>query len=154
MMYSFAMRLDAHQTMDADPTFANHAGTVETPERPLVMLIEDDFMLRSSLAELLRSHGYRVECYANGIDALKRLDTSPVPDLILLDIMLPYMDGVKFRQLQLTSPASRIPVVVITAVGVPKDKVAELRFAQIFQKPLEMPALVDTVRELCPIRPG
>ena len=140
--------------MDSDPTFAAQLRTLESPDRPLVMLIEDDFMLRSSLAELLRSHGYRVECYANGIDALKRLDTSPVPDLILLDIMLPYMDGVKFRQRQLASRTSRIPVVVITAMGVPRDRVDELRFAQIFQKPLEMPALVDTVRELCPIRPG
>ena len=140
--------------MDADPTFATQPGALESPDRPLVMLIEDDFMLRSSLTELLRSDGYRVECYANGIDALKRLEAPPAPQLILLDIMLPYMDGVKFRQRQLASPASRIPVMVITAVGVPKDRVDELRFAQIFQKPLEMPALIGAIRGLCPIQPG
>jgi CheY-like chemotaxis protein len=68
--------------------------------------------------------------------------------------MLPYMDGVTFRQQQLASRASRIPVVVITAVGVPQNLLPELRFRQVFRKPLEMPALVDAIHGLCPARPG
>lgn len=114
------------------------------------MLIEDDFMLRSSLAELLRRDGYRVESYASGVDALKRLEAAPRPALILLDIMLPYMDGVTFRDKQLASAAANIPVVVITAVGVPSERAADLRFERTFRKPLDIPALLSALHDLCP----
>jgi CheY-like chemotaxis protein len=123
-------------------------------ETPLIMLIEDDFILRSTLTELLRDQGYRIDCYANGVDALKRLHEGPAPDVILLDVMLPYMDGVQFREKQLASPASHIPVIVITAVGVPPERAAGLSFARTFWKPLDVAALLGAIRELCPPRPA
>jgi CheY-like chemotaxis protein len=143
--------------MEIDPIPVEMPLPLDPPERllerPLIMLVEDDFMLRSSLTELLGGDGYRIECYANGIDALKRLGGPPAPDLILLDIMLPYMDGIEFREHQLASAVSHIPVVVITAVGVPSDRAADLRFTRTFQKPLEMPELLKVIHELCPLRP-
>ena len=88
-------------------------------EPDLILLIEDDFMLRGSLAAVLQSEGYRVESAANALDALRRLERAPKPSLILLDIMLPYMDGLEFRALQRAAPdMADIPVIVITAVGV------------------------------------
>lgn len=147
--------------MDSESSVAGVAAKTEGREadealmaRPLIMLVEDDFVLRSSLAELLRNDGYRVESYANGFDALKRLEVRPLPDLILLDIMLPYMDGVAFRERQLASAASNIPVIVITAVGVPKDRAAELRFERTFWKPLRITALLDAIHDLCPREPS
>src|SRR4030095_11719454 len=89
--------------------------------RGLILLVEDDFMLRGALAETLHAEGYkvesaakrlcalrrhghaegyRVESAANGLDALRRLQQPPKPSLILLDIMLPYVDGLEFRALQ------------------------------------------------------
>jgi CheY-like chemotaxis protein len=129
-------------------------GSLATAEPSLILLVEDDFMLRGSLAAVLESEGYRVECEANALDALRRLKRAPKPSLILLDIMLPYMDGLEFRALQRATPElADIPVIVITAVGVRPDVAAELGLQQAFFKPLERPRLLDAIRRhLAPIR--
>ena len=76
-----------------------------SPAEPaLILLVEDDFMLRGSLAAVLKEEGYKVECAANALDALRRLERRPKPSLILLDIMLPYMDGLEFRAVQRSRP--------------------------------------------------
>ena len=114
---------------------------------PFILLVEDDFMLRGSLATVLQSEGYRVECEANALDALRRLQRAPKPSLILLDIMLPYMDGLEFRAVQRATPElADIPVIVITAVGVRPDVAVELDLKQSFFKPLERPRLLDAIR--------
>jgi len=119
-------------------------------EPPLILLIEDDFVLRGSLAVVLQSEGYKVECAANALEALGRLERAPTPSLILLDIMLPYMDGLEFRGLQRAVPElADIPVIVITAVGVRPDVAAELELRQAFFKPLERQKLLDAIRRHC-----
>ena len=116
----------------------------------LILLVEDDFVLRGSLAAVLQTEGYRVECAANALEALRRLERQPTPSLILLDIMLPYMDGLEFRGLQLAAPAlADIPVIVITAVGVRPDVAAELGLRQTFFKPLERQRLLDAISRHC-----
>ena len=118
-----------------------------TVDPPLILLIEDDFMLRGSLAAVLESEGYAVECEANALDALRRLERPPRPSLILLDIMLPYMDGLEFRAVQRATPElTHIPVIVITAIGVRPDVAADLDLKQTFFKPLERPRLLDAIR--------
>src|SRR4029077_7377228 len=100
-------------------------------EPGLILLVEDGGMLRSTLAELLNGEGYDVECAANGLDALRRLASPPKPSLILLDIMLPYMDGLEFRAVQRTTPEiADIPVIVLTAVGVRPEVAVELDLRQ------------------------
>jgi two-component system, chemotaxis family, chemotaxis protein CheY len=122
-------------------------GSRATAEPSLILLVEDDFMLRGSLAAVLESEGYRVESAANALDALRRLEHPPKPSLILLDIMLPYMDGLEFRALQRAAPAmADIPVIVITAVGIRPDVAVELDLRQAFFKPLERPRLLDAIR--------
>src|SRR6266478_10246396 len=94
-------------------------GPVAPAEPGFILLVEDDFMLRGSLATVLESEGYRVECAANALDALNRLERPPKPSLILLDIMLPYMDGLEFRALQRkTNDIADNPVLVTTEVGI------------------------------------
>jgi len=108
-------------------------------------------MLRRTLAELLNEEGYNVECAANGLDAIHRLERQPKPSLILLDILLPYMDGLEFRALQRTMPdIADIPVIVITAVGVRPEIAMELGLQQSFFKPLDKPRLLDAIRRQCP----
>jgi CheY-like chemotaxis protein len=115
----------------------------------LILLIEDDFVLRTALTELLRTEGYAVECAANGLEGMRRLSRSPKPSLILLDIMLPYMDGLQFRSAQLDSPTvADIPVVVISAIGIGRDG-ERLRFAATFSKPLDTDRLLKTVHRIC-----
>jgi CheY-like chemotaxis protein len=116
---------------------------------PLILLVEDDFVLRSSLSELLIAEGFRVECAADGREALRRLDRLPAPNLILLDIMLPYLDGFELRALQKRSPlVANIPVLVISAHDVDPKSVEELGLPPPFRKPLDVDKLLSSIRHL------
>jgi DNA-binding response OmpR family regulator len=115
----------------------------------LILLVEDDFVLRSSLSELLSMEGFRVECCADGRDAFRRLLQPPMPDLILLDIMLPHLDGFEFRALQRKVLGfSHIPVVVISAHDLDRRSLDELELPLSFRKPLDIELLLTTMREL------
>ncbi len=123
---------------------------VTPPEPGFILLVEDDFMLRGSLAVVLGAEGYRVECEANALDALRRLERPPKPSLILLDIMLPYMDGLEFRALQRSMRDVRdIPVIVITAVGIRRVIAEDLQLEEAFSKPLDRPRLLAAIRRYC-----
>ena len=115
----------------------------------LILLVEDDFVLRSSLSELLMAEGFRVECAADGREALRRLDRLPAPGLILLDIMLPYLDGFELRALQKRSPlVANIPVLVISAYDLDPQSVFELGLPPPFRKPLDVDLLLARIRNL------
>lgn len=115
----------------------------------LILLVEDDFVLRSALSELLIAEGFRVECAADGREALRRLDRMPPPDLILLDIMLPYLDGFELRALQKRSPlVANIPVLVISAYDLDPQSVYELGLPPPFRKPLDLPKLLSSIRDM------
>src|SRR5438552_819646 len=85
----------------------------------LVLVVEDDFLLRSSIAEFLTSSGYEVESAADGLDALIWLEsTLRKPQVILLDLVLPRMDGIRFLTLQRSvARVASIPVIAITGDG-------------------------------------
>jgi len=120
-----------------------------TPKGP-VLLVEDDFVLRTSLAELLMSEGYEVDCAAHGIEALNRLTQSRrKPAVIVLDIMMPYLDGIELRSLQRRLPdVADVPVVVITANARSAVEAERLDVAQTFYKPVNTGRLLETIREL------
>jgi CheY-like chemotaxis protein len=122
-----------------------------TPAEPgFILLVEDDFMLRGSLATVLGAEGYRVESEANALDALRRLERPPKPSLILLDIMLPYMDGLEFRALQRNMrDLADIPVIVITAVGIRPEIAEDLNLVTAFSKPLDRRRLLAAIRRYC-----
>jgi PleD family two-component response regulator len=108
-------------------------GDVRPGEPNLMLLIEDDFVLRGALAEALQAEGYRVECAANALEALRRLGRPPKPSLVLLDIMLPHMDGLEFRSVPLTI----------------REIADELDLHQTFSKPIDMPKLLSAIRRYC-----
>jgi len=114
----------------------------------LILLVEDDFILRSALSELLRDEGYSVECAANGVEALRRVLQPPRPGLVLLDIMMPHMDGLTFRATQLALPAvADIPAIVMSAVDRMRGT-ASLRFARMLPKPIDTAGLLDSIRSI------
>ncbi len=117
-----------------------------------LLLIEDDFALRAHLAELLMQEGFYVGCAADGAEALRRLQVEPLPAVILLDIMLPRVNGLAFREAQLRSSTLRsIPTVVITS----RRDVAgmqDLEFSAVFKKPIDFDQLVEALNSLCPKR--
>jgi len=120
----------------------------------LILLVEDDFILRSALSELLRDEGYAVESAANGVEALRRVLQPPRPSLVLLDIMMPHMDGLTFRATQLALPAvADIPAIVISAVD-PIRRVTGLRFASALTKPIDTARLLDSIKSTLDPKPS
>ena len=120
--------------------------TSSARDRKLILIVEDDFVLRTSLAESLREEGFQVESSASGDEALRRLALAPKPSLILLDLMLPHMDGIQFRIEQGKLPhIADIPVIVITAFDIDPRLKGDLELAQVFRKPLDVPALVAAI---------
>lgn len=81
-----------------------------------VLLVEDDVDIREAIADLLEEFGYAVRAACNGREALDVLATEYLPDLILLDLMMPVMDGWALKaELAESKALQAIPVVVLTA---------------------------------------
>ena len=115
-----------------------------------VMIVEDDFAIREILRELLEEAGYRVMWAANGMEALARLRIGLAPRVILLDLMMPVMDGLQFRTAQRRDPAlAAIPVVVMSADHGMDQKVCDMQVDAYLPKPFELRALLATVDRYC-----
>jgi len=111
-----------------------------------VLVVEDDDELRQALHDSLVAEGYVVETACNGAQALDVLHHCPKPDLILLDLMMPVMNGWQFRTAQQQDPnLSAIPVVVLSAVGSHVQSVAPIDVAAFMRKPFELDALLETI---------
>jgi CheY-like chemotaxis protein len=119
--------------------------------RARILIVEDDVAIRQTVAELLEDEGYEVDCAANGADALALLERSEVPALILLDLMMPVMDGWSFRETQRRDPRlAGIPTVVVTASNAASGHAPdELAPDAFLAKPFDLDRLIDTVERLC-----
>ena len=121
-----------------------------------ILLVEDDFDIGEALGELLRDLGHSVELATNGAHALERLrangsgNGSDKYDVILLDLMMPVMDGYEFRRLQLAEARfARIPVVIISADATPRQeaRLRECGARDYVTKPLDVPKLLEAIEE-------
>ena len=117
---------------------------------PHILVVEDDGDIREAVLEVLEDEGFTVTGTTDGAQAMAYLDGSTVsPDLILLDVMMPTMDGFQFRAEQRKNPRhAEIPVIVFTADGHAKAISAELGAAAVLRKPVKIGALVDVVRRV------
>ncbi len=134
-------------TVSASSAFerAGHEGHGVAARAALV--VEDDAAISDTLAEVLRVLGYEPSCCANGRDALERLRRGPRPDVILLDLRLPVMDGWEFRVEQRKDPdLASIPVVVLSADGAPKA--AAIDADAYLTKPVDFDRLAGTVERV------
>src|SRR5262245_38346019 len=112
-----------------------------------VLVVEDHADLREMLAVLLECEGFRVRTAANGEEALQQLGES-CPSVILLDLMMPIMNGDQFRERQLADPRFRnVPVICITAAHDGRLRAARLHVTAYFQKPVDFDQLLGAVRE-------
>lgn len=119
--------------------------------RPRILLVEDDLFIREALAELLGDEGYTVQIAAHGGHGLAALERGPRFDLILLDLVMPEVSGLKFREAQLQHPAwATVPTIVLTADLGGTAGVRSLRGAVLAQKPLNLTDLLRLTRQLCP----
>jgi CheY-like chemotaxis protein len=115
--------------------------------RACVLLVEDDSEIRDSLGAVLEHGGYDVVGVANGLEALQKLREGLRPRLILLDLMMPVMDGWQFRHAQLEDPSlAKIPVVVLSALSGLRDPDSpSLVASEFLTKPVDVPSLLDTI---------
>lgn len=116
----------------------------------VILVVDDDRDIRDSLVEVLEDNGYRAIGAGNGREALDTLRaTAEVPCLILLDLMMPVMDGREFREEQLKNPDwTGIPVIVISAYSDVAEQARTLAVEHL-RKPLAMRPLIEAVRRHC-----
>lgn len=117
---------------------------------PSVMIVEDDRDTREMLGRFLELEGFDVCTAANGQLALDVLhEVGSVPSVIVLDLMMPVMNGWQFREEQTRDPRfSRIPVVVVTAAG-PRDDIPAINADAWLSKPVDFDRLLATIDSLC-----
>jgi signal transduction histidine kinase len=109
-----------------------------------VLVVEDDADIREALSGLLTEEGYSVNVCANGLDALTYLRAGRPADVIVLDLMMPVMDGWQFRVLQKRDPElAPIPVLALSADGTPKA--AAIDAAAYLKKPVSYEALLNAL---------
>jgi CheY-like chemotaxis protein len=119
-----------------------------------VLIVEDDADLREMMAQLLTLEGYQIEAVANGREALEYLNEAPRPDVILLDLMMPIMDGWEFRRRQQNDPAlADVPVIVLTALDQAQARANDLNGVDFLKKPLDFDRLLELVRRRCHPQP-
>ncbi len=112
--------------------------------RPLVLVVDDDPDILEAICDILDGEGYRVARARHGVEALERV-AEERPDIILLDLMMPVMDGMAFAQaLHQRQPEDHIPIVVISADGNPQ-KAASVGAEGFLAKPFDIEALLAHV---------
>jgi CheY-like chemotaxis protein len=123
-------------------------------ERHPVLIVDDDARIRAVLEQALRDEGYTTVAAADGREALARVQQEP-PALILLDMMMPRMDGPEFaRQLDRQGLRGTIPIVVLSAADRPGHLAAQMGATACLEKPFDLTALLDVVGKLVPVAPG
>jgi CheY-like chemotaxis protein len=119
------------------------------PRASCILVVDDDDSIREALSELLADAGYQVDSAANGkaaLEYLRRADSAPC--VILLDLMMPVMDGETFRREQLADPALRdIPVVLLTAAG--RQAAARVPANGLLLKPVSLDDALAAIAQHC-----
>jgi CheY-like chemotaxis protein len=115
-----------------------------------LLVVEDDAEFRESLADLLRIRGYSVRVAAHGEEALALLRSGARPCLILLDLMMPVMDGWDFRRALLRDPeVSKIPVVLISGASDVAEEARLLAAVGFLRKPCTAQDVFALVERHC-----
>lgn len=114
-----------------------------------ILIVEDDEDIRKDLAEILQEEGYEVATATNGREALDQLQADR-PGLILLDLMMPGMNGWDFRARQLQDPdIAEIPVVILSGAANVLRSAVTLSAAGYITKPFRLTQLLETVHRVC-----
>lgn len=111
----------------------------------LVLVVDDEKLVRETLCEFVVDQGHEVQSAADGDDAMAVLTgRARLPDLVILDLKMPGLDGWHFRERQLQDPTlAAIPVIVVTAV-----REANVNVAVVLKKPLQLHALAEAMARL------
>jgi CheY-like chemotaxis protein len=125
-----------------------------TRVNPLLMVVDDNPDICNVLQIILESDGYRVITASDGLDAWEKLQQNERPSLILLDWMMPRMDGESFMKTFRTSPLSNIPVIIMSGQKEATNRGRELQGNVCLVKPVELDELLAAVRRFANTPPA
>jgi len=117
--------------------------------QPVVLVVEDDVHIAQVLAFMLERQGYRVTHVADGRAAVAHVAASPAPDLVLLDVMLPYVDGFEILGLIRARPGWKdTPVLMLSAKDTERDtaRALEAGASDFIIKPFQPQELLARLR--------
>ena len=116
-----------------------------------VLVVEDDTDLRESLSQALRDHGFGVSLATNGQEALDLLHAGARPSVILLDLLMPVLNGWELRDVLRHDPVlAQIPQLVISAyMDETEQVVLELPPDDCIRKPFQLRILIDAIERHC-----
>jgi two-component system, chemotaxis family, chemotaxis protein CheY len=113
---------------------------------PLLLVVEDDTDVSEALSDVLREAGYRTLWAADGLEAILILRAGARPDAILLDLMMPRMNGFDFREAQRADPdIAGIPVILVTAMRGGERAAVSIEAAAYVAKPARVDELLAAV---------
>lgn len=146
------------RSLCCEPTFSDFVGTPHSNQyalatKPLILAVDDDEDNLLLLAYALEPLGYTFLTAADGVSALSLAQTYQ-PDLILLDVLLPYMDGIEVVSHLKKDPINRkIPVIAVTALAIPEDRERLLLagFNDYISKPYMLEDIEALVRSYLPL---
>lgn len=117
-----------------------------------VLITDDSLLQRRTLSAIVADIGHEVDTACNGQEALEKIQANP-PDCLLLDLLMPVMDGVQVLE-QLKSQGASLPVIVLTADVQEwlKDRCLELGATLFLNKPLKQSQLQDALRSILAAR--
>jgi CheY-like chemotaxis protein len=116
-----------------------------------ILVVDDEFGVPELLEFVLEEEGYRVVTATNGRQGLQRLAESPRPDLVLLDYMMPVLNGPGMLKAMRNGDFNAIPVVFMSSLDEDSvRKTAEHEFQAFLRKPFKLAELVGIVRRLLP----
>lgn len=113
-----------------------------------VLIVDDDPAIREILGEVFRDQGFVVTTAANGAVAIRAVATMR-PDVIVLDIHMPIMDGIAFAHAYQAGPGPHAPIVVFSTAA-DSPQVRSIRPASTVSKPCDLDTLIDTVERQLP----
>lgn len=121
------------------------------PRGPLILLVEDDAAIRETVSECLVSEGYRVDCAEHGAEALTRLVEGERPSLLLLDLVMPVMNGAELVARVRREPRlASVPTLLMTAaIAAPGSSLPTVDATLV--KPFDLDELLDVVGRLAPL---
>jgi two-component system response regulator MprA len=108
-----------------------------------ILITEDDAAIQNILRRVLNAEGYTVEVASSGVEAWDKISESQ-PDLLLLDLTLPGMDGREIYR-RVKSAGYAFPIIVVTATASPSEALADMPHTPVLAKPFDLDQLVATV---------
>lgn len=111
-----------------------------------ILVVEDDKSMMEAVALILRYEGYEVMTALNGHRAIEAIDNYCMPDLILLDMVMPEMNGWEFVACYEQKYHHRAPVILVTGAADPAQRAVDVQAAGYIEKPYEIDALLSIVK--------